>query len=491
MTKMSYKEYLAIVDDVIEKGKYKDNWESLSEHTTPAWYKKSRFGLFVHWGVYSVPAYVNEWYPRSMYVKTERTRAHHEAKYGSDFEYRQFIDMFNPTEFDADKWADLFARSGARYIMPVGEHHDGIKMYKSDLNRWNMADLKGHDYMLELKQAFEKKGMEFLCSYHRAEHYWFFNGARKYYPESEAIRNDDYRDLYGPCYLPSTGNIWRTDKEIHADKEFLEDWLATGAEFIDKLQPSAIYLDWWVQKKEFKPYLKKLLAYYYNRALEWGKEVTLFYKWGAVMNGCATFDVERGQVDGILPDLWQNDTAIAKNSWGYTENNSFKTPADLVRNLIDVVSKNGCFMLNVGPKPDGSITEEETNVLLEIGKWMSVNGEAIYDADVSELGYGEGKVSRGNGAFKDSKRYGDKDYRFTYKTGAFYVFPMTKKSKDTFKIKSLRHSNEGGIRYAIENVEILGYNGRVTYEQTEQALVVHTSAKVDNTMPICIKVSVD
>lgn len=485
------KNYLNTIDEVIKNGDYKDNWQSLAMHKTPAWYKKGRFGLFVHWGVYSVPAFFNEWYPRLMYDKKNPAYSHHIAKYGKDFEYRQFIDMFKPASFNADDWAELFKASGAKYVMPVGEHHDGIKMYGSDLSRWNMVNLNNKDYMLELKDALEKRDMQFLCSFHRAEHYWFFNTATKYVKDSEVVTNKDLSDLYGPSFLPETGNLHKTDKEIHATKEYLEEWLCHIAEFVDKLQPSAIYLDWWVQKKEFKPYLKKFLAYYYNRALEWNKEVTVFYKWGAVMNGCATFDVERGQVDGILPELWQNDTAIAKNSWGYTESNKFKNPCELIRNLIDVVSKNGCLMLNVGPKADGTITEEEKNVLLTFGKWLKTNGEAIYDADICELGYGEGKMSTGNGAFKDSINYSDKDYRFTYKTGSFYVFPMTKKSKNTFTIKSLRHSNEGGIRYDITGVEILGYNGQVTYLQNEKALIVNTSTKIDNTLPICIKVSVD
>ncbi len=93
---------------------------------------------------------------------------------------------------------------------------------------------------------------------------------------------------------------------------------------IDGLEPYAVYFDWWIYMSEFKPYIKKFLAYYYNRALEWKKEVGVFYKWGSIMPGCAIYDVERGQIDGIATELWQNDTAIAKNSWGYTENNSFK-----------------------------------------------------------------------------------------------------------------------------------------------------------------------
>lgn len=483
-------EYLDKIDKVIAEGEYKDNWQSLSQFKTPSWYKKGRFGIFIHWGVYSVPAYGNEWYPRRMYDKADPVRWHHVKTYGENFEYRQFIDMFNPDKFNADEWVKIFKEAGAKHVMPVCEHHDGIKMYNSELNRWNMMTLKGRDYSDEIKKACERNGLVFLASNHRAEHYWFMNGARKYFPDSEVVKNEDLRDLYGPAYCPPSGHMFKTDKEIHATEDWLRDWLASAAEMIDRLQPSAVYFDWWIHKDEFKPYLKKFLAYYYNRGKEWGKEVTVFYKWGAIMNGCATFDVERGQVDGILPELWQNDTAIAKNSWGYTENNNFKSACDIVKNMIEVVSKNGCYMLNVGPKADGTICEEEKSVLLNIGKWLKINGEAIYDADISEIGYGEGKKSR-NGAFQDNKKFSNKDYRFTYKTGAFYVFPMGNKILSEYKIKRLGRKNEGGIRYQIKDIRILGYDNKVTYVQDEKCLTVRIDGTINTNMPICIKVSVD
>ena len=180
--------------------------------------------------------------------------------------------MFDPAEYDADEWARIFADAGAKFVMPVCEHHDGIKMYASSLNRWNMYDLKGRDYITELKEALQKRGLEFLASNHRAEHYWFMNFARRNFPESEVAATEEYRDLYGPAYLPPSGNAGKTDKEITADRDWLEDWLASSCEMIDRLQPSAVYFDWWIQKREFKPYLKKFLAYYYNRGKEWGKQ---------------------------------------------------------------------------------------------------------------------------------------------------------------------------------------------------------------------------
>lgn len=483
-------EYLKEIDNVIANGKFKDNWESLSAFKTPSWYREGRFGIFIHWGVYSVPAYYNEWYPRLMYIKGQKSNLHHAKTYGMDFEYRHFIEQFKPERFNADEWAEIFKKSGAKYIMPVGEHHDGVKMYASDLNPWNMQKLNGRDYMAELHNACDNVGLGFLMSNHRAEHYWFFNGARKFYPESEISKNL-YPDLYGPAFMPKSGNINKTDKEIFPTEEYVKEWLVTACEMIDKNKPLAVYFDWWIQKDEFRPYLKKFAAYYYNRGIEWGKEVCIFYKWGALFDGCGVFDVERGQIDGVSHKLWQNDTAIAKNSWGYTEGNQFKTPASIIRNMIEVFSKNGCYMLNVGPKADGTICEEEKNVLLEIGKWLEVNGEAVYNSHPFEVCPFEGKKSK-NGSFKESKKFSKKDFCFTARPRKIYVFPMGKTIFTNIKIKSLRRANEGGIRYLIKKISILGEeNSSLSFSQNSKFLEVNLGRKIDNEIPKCICIEVE
>lgn len=481
--------YLKIIDQVIEQGKFKDNWESLSQFKVPSWYRNGRFGIFIHWGVFSVPATQSEWYPRLMYIKGQQSNIHHSKTYGMHFEYRKLIDLFKPDKFNADEWAELFKKSGAAYIMPVGEHHDGVKLYESKLNKWNMMELNGRDYMAELHNACDNAGLEFLMSNHRAEHYWFFNGARKFYPESEVSKNL-YPDLYGPAYMPESKNIDKTDKEIFPTEDFVKEWLVTACEMIDKNKPLAVYFDWWVHKDEFRPYLKKFVAYYYNRGIEWGKEVCVFYKWGALFDGCGVFDVERGQIDGVSRELWQNDTAIAENSWGYTQGNKFKTPAQIIRNMIEVFSKNGCYMLNVGPKADGTICDEEKAVLLEIGKWLKINGEAVYGSQPFEVCPFEGKRSK-NGSFKENKKFSKKDFCFTAKPGKIYIFPMGEKLSETLKINCLRRSNEHGIRYKINKIHILGENEELDYEQSEKLLKINLGKKYNNNLPMCICVEVE
>lgn len=482
-------DYLKIVDEVIDNGRFKDNWESLSQFQIPSFLREKRFGIFIHWGVYSVPAFGNEWYPRRMYIKGDICNTHHIKTYGKDFEYRDFIGRFKPDQFDADEWVKLFKASGAGYIMPVGEHHDGVKMYKSDLNHWNMMELNGRDYMAELHAACDKAGIGFMISNHRAEHFWFMNGARRFYPESECAKGL-YPDLYGPAYVPPSGNIYKTDQEISPTEEWLKDWLASACEMIDLNKPSAVYFDWWIQKSEFRPYVKKFLAYYYNRGMEWGREVCVFYKVGAVFDGCAVYDIERGQTDAALGKIWQNDTAAAKNSWGYTEGNKFKSAGEVIRNLIEVAAKNGCFMLNVGPKANGAICKEEQTLLLEIGKWFSVNGAAIRGSYPFEVCAFEGKKSI-NGSFKENKTFRKGDYCFTVKPGKIFVFPMAYKLPQVLKIKSLRRANEGGIRYDIKAVKILGQNKELPFVQSEKRLQITLPCKMQNDIPFCIEVDVD
>lgn len=490
---MTVNEYLKLIDEVIEKGKYKADWASLSHHKVPDWYMHDKLGVFIHWGIYAVPAFGNEWYSRGMYDKTVREFEHHRKTWGEqkDFGYKDFIPMFKAEKFDAEKWVSLFKKAGMKYVMPVAEHHDGFAMYETEFNRWNSKEMgPERDVVGELKAECERQGLTLCASSHRAEHYFFMNPGRLC---DSDVNDESYRDFYGPAVYNEAFDpkiIHKTTADTYsegASEEWLQDWLVRTCELIDRYQPAVLYFDWWIHNHSFKPYLKKLAAYYYNRAEEWGKEVTINYKHEAFPPTVAVFDVERGALSGISPLYWQTDTAIGKQSWGYRADNEYKSSRQVICDLIDIVSKNGNLLINIGPKADGTITDEETEVLLTMGEWLSINGEGIYGTTFWKQ-FGEGKVNAEEGFFKDGdeKKFTNKDFRFTYKDGCLYAFQM--RPSKTVKIKTLKkHLNHD---YLIESVELLGSEEKISFTRDEKALTIKLKGEIKNDLPICFKIAI-
>ncbi len=492
---MTKESYLQQIDSVIKSGTYKDNWQSLAHHRTPKWFTDRKFGIFIHYGIYSVPAFGSEWYSRGMYDENCREYQYHIDTYGNqkDFGYKDFIPMFTAEKFDAKEWASLFRQAGAGYVMPVAEHHDGFAMYSTEFNRWNAAEMgPKKDIVGELERACLEENLQFCASSHRAEHYFFMNMGRTF--ESD-VTDAAYEDFYGPAYYckglhsndlhATTANVF----SMGPDEEYLEDWLVRTCELVDKYRPKMVYFDWWIHNHAFKPYLKKFAAYYYNRAEEWGEEVTINYKHQAFPPTVGTFDVERGALQGISPVPWQTDTAIGKHSWGYTKNNEFKGARQLLCDLIDIVSKNGNLLLNIGPKSDGTITEEEKKVLKDMGAWLAVNGEGIYGTTFWQT-FGEGEVNAADGFFMDNeeKNFTQQDFRFTYKDGYLYAFQMRPDGKD-IRIKSLKQ--RGGHDFLIRSVSILGSEKPVEYERTGEALIIHREETECSDLPLCVKIELD
>ncbi len=495
------KAYLTVIDEVIAKGRYKDDWKSLLNHKVPDWYRNAKFGIFIHWGVYSVPAFDNEWYPRHMYRKNSSHSGrdvfqHHVDTYGphKSFGYRDFVPMFKAENFDAAEWAELFQQAGAKFVMPVAEHHDGFPMYDCDFTDW-CASKKGpqKDVVGLLKKEIEKRDMTLTVSSHRVEHYWFMAGMREF--ESDMPQNLEYGDMYWPSYkepffYSSSENATAQDTIYVDDLDplFMEDWLVRTCELVDKYRPKILYFDWWIQVVPMKPYLKKFMAYYYNRAEEWGEEVTVNYKNDAFMHTTAVKDIERGQLADVSPFFWQNDTSVAKNSWCYTEGNDYKQPHEVVCDLVDVVSKNGSLLLNIGPKSDGTIPKEDANILREIGNWMKVNGEAIYDTYPWRK-YGEGPTLTLEGHFTDTlrKAFTSEDFRFTYKDETLYVFAMKWPEDGIVRIKTLGIKSKL-FNAHIKNVTILGQD-KCEYQLCKEYLSVKGNPG-ESLTPVCIKVEI-
>lgn len=474
------KKYIKIAEEVIERGPYQPDWVSLSDYEVPKWLRDGKFGIFIHWGLFSVPAFQNEWYSRNMYMKDSPEWEHHRKTYGehTEFGYKDFIPMFTAPKFEPKKWVELFKKAGAKYVVPVAEHHDGFQMYDSEISEWNVKQMAmKRDVLGELKKEIEKAGLVFCESNHRVEHAFFFGPGREfesdikdpmslgdfYYP---AIDEPDIQSLYIPV----------------PPQDFLEDWLARNVELVEKYRPNMVYFDWWVQHESVKEYLKKFAAYYYNRGQEWGMDVAISYKHDAMMLGTGIVDMERGHFSEAKPFFWQSDTSTAFNSWCYTEQNRFKSARDILQDLVDIVSKNGCLLLNVGPKSDGTISEEETAILEEIGEWISVNGEAVYGTHPYRVqAEGDTEVVEGMFSEENRKDFGSGDIRFTCKADCIYIIPMQQHKEDVF-VKSMGEESKD-FRGIITELTVLGYEEKPEFTREKDQLVIHAPF-VDSDKPV-------
>jgi alpha-L-fucosidase len=456
------------------KGPFAADWVSLSNYTIPEWYQNDKFGIFIHWGLYAVPAFGNEWYARHMYLRGKPEFDHHVKTYGpqSKFGYKDFIPLFKAEKYDPAAWANLFREAGARFVVPVAEHHDGFAMYDTALSKWSAAKMgPKRDLIGELAAAVRREKMTFGLSSHRAEHWWFMSEGRKF---DSDIRRGRHEDFYGPAQIMGDTHEDRDHRKMlpMPDRRFLDDWLKRTCELVDKYQPQIVWFDWWIQHIAFDSHLRQFAAYYYNRAAQWKRSVAINYKADAFPRDAAVFDVERGQLKGIRDLFWQTDTAVSKNSWGYVENQDYKTASSLIHDLIDIVSKNGALLLNIGPRADGTIPEPEQKLLLEIGDWLKHNGEAIYGTRPWKI-FGEGPTEIVEGAFNDVKRapFTARDIRFTRKKKTLYAIALGWPADGKLSISTLAHGGTASPG-KINRIELLGHAQPLSFKQDGKALTV-------------------
>lgn len=483
-------EKLQEIEKVIGQGPYTDTWESLSAYRVPEWYSHMRFGIFIHYGVFAVPAYDNEWYSRNMYEKDSVAYKHHIETYGkhTEFGYKDFIPLFKAENFNPDRWIQTFKNAGAQYVVPVAEHHDGFQMYDSDLSSYNAKDMGPHrDILGELKKSCENGGLIFGTSSHRIEHLFFQGGGRDF---DSDINGEFHRgDLYWPS-IKGPSDFDAIDGECVPTEEFMQDWLVRTCEIIDRYKPNILYFDWWIQRVELKPYLRKLLAYYYNRAASWNKEVIVNYKHDAIPFGIAVPDIERGQLAAQKPYRWQSDTAMCFNSWCYTEQNKYKEAKDILCDLLDIISKNGTMLLNIGPKADGTFSDEESAILNEIGTWMNTNHEAIYDT-MPYRNFGEGNVSIVEGAFQDGnvKAFSCEDFRFLAGKGHIYIIALRPSADGHYTVKSFA-KKQGLFNSCISEIVRLGDNSPLNFAHDNEALHITCATEDSKDLPVVFRLSI-
>ncbi len=452
---------------------YRPDWASIGEHPTPKWFKDAKFGIYTHWGIYSVHGVGpnGTWYSHAIYFNQKSSQyKHHLKNYGplEKFGYKDFIPMFTAEKFDPDEWAGLFKKAGAKFAGPVAEHHDGFSMWDSKYTKWNSAKMgPKRDVLGELEKSIKKRSMKYVTAFHHAANWWFF----PVWDKNLDCGDPRYSGLYGPIHK----------KGEKPNKAYLDTWYAKLKEVVDKYDPDLIWFDFALGNIR-EDCRKKFMAYYYNKALERKKEVMVTYKDHDIPVGTGIVDFELGRMDHLTYHMWITDTSVDdQGAWSYVKDAKFKSVKRLVNNLIDRVSKNGYLLLNVGPRPDGTIPDGAKKCLYGMGDWLKVNGEAIYGTRPwSYFGEGPTKLKKEGGFNEgDEMKYTARDIRFTVKANVLYAICLGWPNK-TFSIRSVggkMHNGFGGIDYAfypseIKSVSMLGMDRNLKWAMSEKGLTI-------------------
>jgi len=319
-----------------------------------------------------------------------------------------------------------FQEAGAKFAGPVAEHHDGFSMWDSQLTAWDAGE-RGpkRDITGELEKAVKKRGMKFITSFHHARKWWYYE-----YSYTEKKKYDTENPQYagiGKIYPPPH------EKGAPPTAEYMEEWQGKVREVIDKYQPDLLWFDGGLKRKkfwrsavdDFEKHKQNLLAYYYNKAAtDWDKEVGVTYKGQDLPESAGILDIERGRMSKLSDEPWLTDTSVDREAWCYIQNPDYKSANQLVDVLADIVSKNGCMLLNIGPRADGTIPEPQQQILRDIGDWLDLNGEAVYGTRPWVV-YGEGPSTTSSAKeIKERKQeasYNGGDLRFTTKKDTLYA----------------------------------------------------------------------
>ncbi|BDD02328.1 alpha-L-fucosidase [Persicobacter psychrovividus] len=446
---------------------YQPEWESLKQYQVPEWYKDMKFGIYFHWGPYSVPAHETEWYSHFMYEKGNPIREYHEKTYGplNEFGYKDFIPMFTAEHFDADDWAELFKKSGAQFAGPVAEHADGFAMWDSELTPWNAKNMgPKRDIVGEMGEAIRKQGMKFITTYHR---HWLFAWYSTWDEKTDAS-NKKYASLYGPKVPEGSFVMAVPPTPPLPDADFNQEWLDRLDEIMNKYQPDMIWFD---NKMDFidEKYRKEFLAHYYNNAEKWGKEVVTFYKGHDLEKGTGVLDLERSRMSEKKDFPWLTDDSMDWKAWCHISDPDYKSTNRMIDFLVDVVSKNGAVLLNIPPTADGRIPQEVRDRLLEIGDWFKINGEAIYGTRTWTV-YGEGpqEIVEGHLSENQNPEATAEDIRFTQKDNHLYAITLDWPKEDLF-IRTLG-KNQQLLNKDIQQINLLGYDQPLKFEVEDEGL---------------------
>ena len=441
--------------------KFEPTVESLKQYQCPEWFRDAKFGIYLHWGVYSV-AEQGEWYARQMYIESSRTYKHHLKTYGhpSKFGYKDFIGMWKAEKFDPDRLVALFKQAGAKYFTPCAVHHDNFDLWNSRHNKWNSVNMgPKKDITGMWRKAAIKHGLRFGCTTHLARSYSWFQvnkDSDKSGPYA-GVPYDGAEAKYQDFYFPPS-----EDKNLKHPKNppehWRKNWAARMVDLIDNYKLDFLYFDGCVpfQGDDKGRTGFEVMAHFYNQNMQrhGGKQqgvltIKKHRDHGIYVDGVATLDIEGDRADELMDQPWQTDTSIGP--WGYYASAKYRSVNKIIDELVDIVSKNGNMLLNVPPRADGTLDKETEQILLDIGKWFDVNGEAIYGT-------------------RPWFKYGHDNLRFTRKGDVLYVIALEWPGGG--KTLNVPAAALGEKSPRVGRVKLLGHKDRLRWRQDQDGLTI-------------------
>lgn len=483
---------------------YNEDWQSLKQHKTPEWMMDGKFGIYTHWTPVTVATKDNhgDWYGYTMYMdkhtlgwngeivqnKPHAAYKYHVEKYGSPdkFGYKDLIKLFQPKKFDAQEWADIFEKAGAKFAGPVAVHHDNFSMWDSKITRWNIKENSGFDALGELEKAIKGRGMKLITTFHHSYSWNFFIEAYKF-----DAKDPQYADLY--C-VPH--------ERIEPPSEEFEDiWYEKLNEVMVNYQPDLIWFDMGFENISDTS-RKKFMARYFNLSNDWQKDVGVCYKIKSnppLPPETGILDFELGRSDQLLDNFWVTDTSFGP--WFYQDQmkdgTGLKTANHIITMLIDIISKNGSLLLNVPPNENGEIIPYLKDTLTDIGNWLRKNGEAVYNTRPWKI-YGEGptKLDKPFGGFNETKgfKYSPEDIRYTRSKNNKTLYATVLAWPGENKQVTLNAFSKGMISPSItvERISIIGYDDDISWKQNDNGLIITLpDTKVDDTFVMKIETKND
>lgn len=518
-------------DEVMMTGKFQPTWESLENYQVPEWFKNVKFGIWAHWGPQCVEG-TGDWMARSLYIEGSNEYKYHVEHYGhpSEFGFKDIIPLFKAENWDPDKLVSFYKEIGAQYFFALGNHHDNFDLWDSQYQEWNSVNMgPKKDILAGWEKAARKHGLYFGVSLH-ADHAWSWyepsqrhdtKGPKKGIPYDGKLTKEDGKgkwwEGYDPQNLyaqnhPLSENSW-DNNSIHCQwawgcgvaiptQKYVTNFYNRTLDVINRYNPDLLYFD--VTVLPFYPISDaglKIAAHFYNNSIKTHKGKLEAVMFGKILDEnqrkALVWDVERGAPNEIIPQPWQSCSCIG--GWHYNtsiyKNNGYKSAANVVKLLVDIVSKNGNLLLSVPLRADGTFDDKEEKILKEFGAWMKVNSEAIYDTRPWKV-FGEGPIAESDIALNaqgfNEGAYGvatSKEIRFTQKGKDLYAVALAWPDDRKIMIKSLSLSSNL-YTGKIKKVELLGF-GKVDFTQTDKGMIVELpDLKLNDIAPvlkICFK----